>query len=346
MATRGRGRAAGAKAGGARAGSSAQGADFRSAEPAPLMLLKGSEHYVATRALDRVKTALKSQHPDLEYTRLDAADAASGELATIASPSLFGEPRLILVEDLAQMNDTFLTDALRFLDEPADPEVTLVLRHSGGNRGKKLLDALGPRAVVIDCTPVKSDAAKLDFVRAEFRSAHRTIHPDAARALVAAAGSSLSDLGGACQQLMRDVPVDITADHVDKYFGGRVEASAFKVAGAAFEGRGDAAARLYRHALATGVSPVAITAALARIGRQVAALVDHRGPQAQLASTLQLPPWQLKQAAETARRWTPVGAAEAVEAIAQADAEVKGVSRTPEYAVEKAIAAIASGVGR
>lgn len=341
MAPRGRGRASGA----GRAGS-AGGTDFRTAEPAPLMLLKGSEHYMATRALDRVKAALKAKHSDLEYTRIDAAEAASGELATVASPSLFGEPRLILVEDLAQMNDTFLTDALRFLDEPQEEEVTLVMRHSGGNRGKKLLDALSTKAVVIDCAPVKSDADKLDFVRAEFRAAQRTILPDAARALVAAAGSSLSDLGGACQQLMRDVPQDITADHVDKYFGGRVEASAFKVAGAAFDGRADAAARLYRHALATGVSPVAITAALARVARQVAALVDHRGPQGQLASALQLPPWQLKQASETARRWTPARAAEAVETIAQADAEVKGISRAPEYSVEKAIAAIAASAGR
>ena len=324
----------------------ASGGDYRTAEPAPLMLLKGSEHYLATRAMDRVKAALKAQHPDVEYTRLDAAEAGPGELFTLTSPSLFGEPRLILVEDLAQMNDIFAADALRYLEEPSDEDVTLVLRHSGGNRGKKLLDALGKRAVIIDCSPVKSDADKLDFVRQEFRAAQRTIHPDAARALVAAAGSSLSDLGGAGQQLMRDVEADITAEHVDQYFGGRVEASAFKVAGAAFDGRAEAAARLYRHALATGVSPVAITAALARLGRQIAALVDHRGSQGQLASALQLPPWQLKQAAETARRWTPARAADAVEAVAQADAEVKGVSRTPEYAVEKAIAAIASGIGR
>lgn len=324
----------------------AAGADFRSVQAAPLMLFKGSEDYLAARALDRVKAELRAQHAQLEYTRLDVSDAAPGELATVASPSLFGEPRLILAEDLAQMNDTFLDDALRFLDGPADNDVTLILRHTGGNRGKKLLDALSSRGVVVDCSPVKSDSDKLDFLRQEFRAAHRTIHPDAARALVAAAGSTLSDLGGACQQLMRDIAGDITVDHVDRYFGGRVEASAFKVADAAFEGRSEAAARLYRHALATGVSPVAITAALARKGRQIAVLVDHRGRPDQLASALGVPPWQLRQAAETARRWNPRAAADAVEAVAQADAEVKGVSRTPEYSVEKAIAAIAAGLGR
>lgn len=329
-----------------RSGSRAKstGTDFRAVEPAPLILLKGSEDYVATRALDRVKAELKSRHPELEYTRLDVSAATPGELSTLASPSLFGEPRLIFAEDLAQMNDTFLGEALQFLEEPADADVTLIFRHSGGNRGKKLLDALGAKAVVVDCAPVKSDNDKLDFLRQEFRAAARTIHPDAARALVAAAGSTLSDLGSAAQQLMRDITGDITAEEVDKYFGGRVEASAFKVADAAFEGRTEAATRLYRHAVATGVSPVAITAALARKGRQIAALVDHRGPQNQLASALGLPPWQLRQAAETARRWSPRAAADAVEAVAQADAEVKGLSRAPEYAVEKAIGRVSASI--
>lgn len=310
------------------------------------MLLKGSEDYLAARALDRIKHALRQQHAELEYTRLDVSEAAVGELPALASPSLFGEPRLILAEDLASTSDAFLTDALVYLEQPAEDDVTLVIRHTGGNRGKKLLDALAKKAVVVDCAPVKSDADKLDFLRQEFKAANRTIHPDAVRALAAAAGGTLSDLGSAAQQLLRDVSGDVTAEHVDRYFGGRVEASAFKVADAAFEGRGEAAVRLYRHAVATGVSPIAVTAALARKGRQIAALVDHRGRPDQLASALGAAPWQLKQTSEVARRWAPRAAAEAVEAIARADAEAKGAARTPEYSVERAISAIAAAAGR
>ncbi len=330
-----------------RAGGPKGGAvSFRTAEPAPVVLLRGAEDYLASRALDRIKAALREKHSELEYTRMDVSEAVVGELSTLASPSLFGEPRLILAEDVAKTSDAFLSDALTFLEQPVDEDVTLVLRHTGGNRGKKLLDALSRRAVVVDCAAVKSDTDKLEFLRQEFKGAGRTIHPDAARALVAAAGGTLSDLGAAAQQLMRDVPGDVTAEHVDKYFGGRVEASAFKVADAAFEGRGEAAMRLYRHALATGVAPVAVTAALARKGRQVGALVDHRGRPDQLASALGAAPWQLQQSAETARRWTPRAAARAVEAIARADAEAKGAGRTPEYSVERALAAIAADAGR
>lgn len=321
------------------------GVDFRTVEPAPLMLLRGPEDYIATRALDGIKARLRADQPDLEYTQLDASTAATGELTTLTSPSLFGEARLILAADLAQMNDAFLADALAQVEDVPE-DVTLVMRHSGGNRGKKLVDALSGRGVVVDCGAARTEAEKLDFLRRELRAAQRQIQPDAARALVAAAGSSLSDLGGAALQLIRDVPGEITESDVDRYHGGRVEASAFKVADAAFEGRRESAIRLYRHAVSTGVSPIAVTAALARKGRQVAALVEHRGSLDQLASSLGVAPWQLRQAGETARRWRSHRAASAVEAIARADAEAKGASRTPEYAVERAITTIAAAAGR
>ncbi|MDR8018641.1 DNA polymerase III subunit delta [Nesterenkonia aerolata] len=323
----------------------AVGEDFRTVEPAALMLLKGPEDYVAARAMDRIRGSLRESAPELEYTRLDASQAAAGELGTLASPSLFGEDRLILVEDLAQSTDALISDALALLAEPSDG-ATVVFRHTGGNRGKKLLDALNSQAVVIDCSAVKSDAEKMDFLRRELQASGRQMRPDAARALIAAAGGTLSDLGSALRQLLRDVAGEITEEHVDTYHGGRVEATAFKVADAAFDGRRDAATRLYRHAVATGVSPIAVTAALARKARQVAALVDHRGSPDALASALGAPPWQLRQAAETARRWQPQRAAAALEAVARADAEAKGASRTPEFAVERALWVIAGSTGR
>ena len=79
--------------------------------------------------------------PSLEVTDLDATSAALGDLTTLASPSLFGEPRLIRVGGVERLSEAFLTEALRYLEHPAD-ETTVVLRHAGGVRGKKLLDAV------------------------------------------------------------------------------------------------------------------------------------------------------------------------------------------------------------
>ena len=120
---------------------------------------------------------------------------------------------------------------------------------------------------MVECQPLKKDADKADFVGAEFRQAGRRIDPQAVRALVAAVGANLSELAAACSQLISDTPAEgsgtITPELVDKYYGGRVEATAFRVADAALAGNGPVALSSLRHALATGVDPVPLVAALA-----------------------------------------------------------------------------------
>lgn len=320
--------------------SASSGTDWRRAEPAPLMLLKGPEDFIATRVTDKVRTMLRQKDPGLEVHRLEAFDYQSGQLSLLASPSLFGEAKIVLADGLQDMNEAFLTDCLDYVSTPAE-DVTLILRHTGGNRGKKLLDAVAKAGVVIECQPIKSDADKADFVTGEFRARRRSIDPEAVRALIDATGGSLTDLAVACQQLVSDTEGTITSEVVDRYYGGRVEATAFRVADAAIEGRAGQAAALLRHALATGVSAPAITGALAMKTRQVARIVDARISQGQVAQVLGMAPWQAKRVAETVRFWNPATIAAAIEWVAQADAEAKGLAKDAEYAVERVVTRIA-----
>lgn len=321
-------------------------ASWRDVEPAPLVLLSGPEEYLAGRASDRIAAALRAQTPDLEVTRLDAAAYTAGELLMAASPSLFGDAKLILAGSLAQMNDDFLSDALAYVAGTAD-DVVLVLHHGGGTRGKKLLDAVrAAGAVTVDCQPLKKDSDKQDFVSQEFRSARRRIEPEAVRALVAAVGSNLAELASACSQLLSDTSGEITADLVEKYYGGRVEATAFKVADAALAGRGSLALSSLRHALATGVDPVPLVAALAMKMRQVAKVAGRRKSAAALAKELGMAPWQAQQAMEQAQYWSEEDLSRCIQAVADADAQVKGASRDPVYALERAVTEIALAARR
>ncbi|WP_313816824.1 DNA polymerase III subunit delta [Citricoccus sp.] len=320
--------------------STSSGADWRTVSPAPMMLLKGPEDFIAARVIDRVRTALREQDPGLEVHRVDAADYEGGQLSVLASPSLFGEAKILHVEGLQDMNEAFLTDCLDYVGHPAE-DVTLILRHTGGNRGKKLLDAATAAGVLVDCQPIKSDAEKSDFVHGEFRSRRRSIDPEGVRSLLDAAGGSLTDLAAACQQLAEDTEGTVTSQIVDRYYGGRVEATAFRVADAAIEGRAGQATALLRHALATGVSAPAITGALAMKTRQIARIVDARVGQGQIAGVLGMAPWQAKRVAETVRFWNPATIAAAIEWVAQADAEAKGLSKDADYAVERAVTRIA-----
>jgi len=109
--------------------------------PAPVVLISGPETVLAERASGMLRDFLRSEDPALEVSDLEADGYRRGELLTLASPSLFGEPRLIRVGAVERASDDFLIDALEYLEQTAE-STTLVLRHAGGQRGKKLLDAV------------------------------------------------------------------------------------------------------------------------------------------------------------------------------------------------------------
>jgi len=179
-------------------------------------------------------------------------------------------------------------------------------------------------------------------VTAEFRAASRRIDPDAVHALVNAVGAQLAELAAACSQLIADATTGVDAAMVDKYYGGRVEATGFKVADAAMAGNGPLALSTLRHALATGADPVPIVAALASKLRSLAKVAGAQGSSSQIAKQLGMQPWLVEQAQREVRRWTPEGLVRSIQVTAEADAQVKGLSRDPVYAVEHAVTVIAT----
>ena len=321
-------------------------ATWRDVTPAAVVLVGGPEDYIGARAMDRIRAQVRAVAPDVEITRLNAGSYTAGSLAMNVSPSLFGEQKLIEVDGLEAMNDAFLADALKYVVQP-EPEAFLVLRHGGGVRGKKLLDAIKAAGwPVVDCQPLKKDAEKIAFVTAEFRAASRRIDPDAVHALVNAVGAQLAELAAACSQLIADATTGVDAAMVDKYYGGRVEATGFKVADAAMAGNGPLALSTLRHALATGADPVPIVAALASKLRSLAKVAGAQGSSSQIAKQLGMQPWLVEQAQREVRRWTPEGLVRSIQVTAEADAQVKGLSRDPVYAVEHAVTVIATSVRR
>lgn len=309
------------------------------------MLVHGSESVLADRAVAGVVARSRAADPDLDVVRIEAAGYEAGMLATFTSPSLFGEAKLVVVAGVEAANEAFVTDVLAYLAAP-DPEVVVVLVHRGGNRGKKILDAArGIGAPVVDAAPLK-DSAKPDFVVAEFRRADRRVEPGAVRALVDAVGSDLRELASAVAQLISDTEGTVDAEAVERYYGGRVEASAFKVADAAVAGRFGQALALWRHALSTGAQPVPMVAVLAMKLRGMAKVAAAgRGRGAEVARAAGMAPWQVDRARRDLEHWTPDALARAIMAVAAADAEVKGAGRDPGYAVERALGVIAGAAG-
>jgi DNA polymerase-3 subunit delta len=310
--------------------------------PAHVVLVSGPEDFLADRAIRLLRDILKAEDPSLEVSDLDASGYVPGELITVASPSLFAEPRMIRASAVEKSSDAFLAETLRYLEAPAD-DTYLVLRHSGGVRGKKLLDAvrggLGG-GIEITCAELKKDSEKLEFAAAEFSSAGRRATPGALRAIVSAFSGDLAELAGACQQLLSDVDDDVTERTVEKYYSGRVETSAFRVADVAIAGRHGEALILLRHALASGADPVPMVAAFASKLRTMAKVSGGHGSAAQLAQKFGLAPWQVDRARRDLQGWSDAGLGACIQLLAETDAQVKGAGRDPVFALERMIGVI------
>jgi DNA polymerase-3 subunit delta len=308
--------------------------------PAPVVLVTGTETVLADRAIRLLRDILRAEDPSLEVSDIDAGAYAPGELLTLASPSLFAEPRLIRVENVDKMTDAFLDEALAYVASPAD-ETYLVLRYPSGTRGKKLLDAIRAGTgdgIEIVCAELKRDSDKQDFVAAEFAAARRKITGPGLRALVSAFSDDLAELAAACQQLLADTVDDVTDETVARYYAGRVETTAFAVADAAIAGHHGEALGLLRHALASGADPVPMVAAFASKIRTMAKLAGQRGSSNDLAQRFGLAPWQVDRAKRDLQGWTDAGLGRAIQTLAETDAQVKGGGRDPVYALEVMIA--------
>ena len=308
----------------------------------PYVLIAGPEQVLAERGLAQTIDDLKVTAPDLETIRLHAAAYTPGELLLHASPSLFGGAKCIVVHDLDEAADDLQTDLLAALSGEPEPDLTLVVTHKGGARGKKVLDTLrGNGARVIDAPAIKTDRDKADFAAHEFRRARRKATAEAVHALVEAVGKDVRELAAACQQLVDDTTGVIDEKVVMTYHGGKVEATGFRVADATMVGDTGEALRLLRHAIAVGVDPVPIVAVLAQQVRQLIKVGSAgRGRSADVARDVGMAPWQVDKARRALGGWTAEGLAVSLQALAAADFEVKGGGRDPVYAVERVVLTI------
>jgi DNA polymerase-3 subunit delta len=305
------------------------------------VLVRGAEPLLAERAVDGVVGLARARDPEIEKVELEGTTYGPGQLVVAASPSLFGEAKIVVVRSAESGTEDLMADLISYVGSP-DEETVLVVVHGGGQRGKKMLDTITKSgAPVMVCEPVTKDGEKASFVAGEFKAARRRADAEAVRALVDALGSDLRELASACSQLIADTTGTITAATVDKYYGGRVEATGFRVADAAVAGDAGGAVALLRHALDTGLDPVPIVAALALRLRNLAKVASMRGGGGFAARDIGMAPWQVDRARKDLRSWTPEGLAAAISAVAQADADVKGESRDPVFAVERAVLTIA-----
>jgi DNA polymerase-3 subunit delta len=306
-----------------------------------LLLVQGDEELLAARAISAAVAAARADEPGADVREYEAGALSAGEVAEMLSPSLFGGRRVLVLRSGQDARKDLVAALLAYAKNP-DPEVSLIVAHVGGAKGKAFADGLrAAGATVVPVAKLKGDRERTAFVRDEFRRNGGRCDEPAAAALLAAVGNDLREIAAACSQLLADTDGKITAAVVARYYKGRAEVSGFAVADAAMVGDVPGALEALRWALHVGVDPVPIADAIADGVRTVARVASAgRGNPYQLASSLGMPAWKIQKAQERSRGWTPEGLVDAMRAAADCNAAVKGGAEDRGYALERAVFAV------
>jgi DNA polymerase III subunit delta len=312
-----------------------------SAPPDPLLLVVGDEELLTARAISAAVDAARAAEPGADVREYEGGAISAGEVAEMLSPSLFGGRRVLVIRSGQDARKDLIAALLAYAKAP-DPDVSLIVAHLGGAKGKALADGLrSAGATVVPAAKLKGDRERIAFVRDEFRRNGGRCDETAASALLAAVGHDLREIAAACSQLLADTDGKMTEAVVARYYRGRAEVSGFSVADAAMVGDVPGALEALRWALHVGVDPVPIADALADGVRTVARVASAgRGNPYQLASSLGMPAWKIQRAQERGRGWTPDGLVDAMRAAADCNAAVKGGAEDRGYALERAVFAV------
>ncbi|HEY2207101.1 MAG TPA: DNA polymerase III subunit delta [Pseudonocardia sp.] len=314
--------------------------------PARLRLIVGDEELLVQRAVERALASARAADPTAELRRVTTSTLSRADLIELVSPSLFAEGRVVVLESAHEAGKDIASAIVDHAKDPADG-ISLVVLHAGGARGKALADALrAAGAEVTECARVTKYDERVDFVRAEVRRRGGRVTAEGVRVLIDAVGNDLRELAASASQLVADTEGEIDETAVRQYHRGRAEVTGFAVAEKAITGDRAGALEALRWAGQVGVPAVLVADALADAVRTVARVgAAGRGDPYRMAGALGMPPWKVRKAQGQARGWRPAGIAIAMAAVAEVNADVKGVAASAEYALERAVLRVVEARG-
>jgi competence protein ComEC len=261
----------------------------------PLTLVVGDEELLVSRAVSQIVAAARATEPDVDVRELEGGELVPGDLVDLLSPSLFAERRVLVLRAAEDLGKDISADLLDYVAKPLD-EVSLVVVHAGGAKGKALLAALQKAADrALSAARVTRPGERRDFLRGELRADGRQVDEEAVGALLDAVGNDLRELASAASQLLSDTDGPITVEAVARYHRGRAEANGFAVAERAVEGDLAGALELVRWWSMVKLEHVLVTSALANTLRSMAMVASAgRGPASVLAGQLGMPSWKVE----------------------------------------------------
>jgi DNA polymerase-3 subunit delta len=308
----------------------------------PVHLLWGEDAFLLREAAFEVLGAVRPRE-------VDASDWRGGETSDLATPSLFGEGRALLVTDAKNLPDDALFELRQYLRAP-DPEAPLVLTATVGERAKapaalaKLIAEVG---TVTEVKVQRKDLPGWMLQRAKVKELN--LAPEGAAALLGTLGPDPGALEQALDQLAAAYPDErVTAEVVSAQFRGLGEQHVWDLCDKAFARDLPAAMRSLGTMLEDREAGLlilgGITARLRDLLR-VKSLPD-RLPPAELAKQAGLRfDWQARRYQEQARRFSMEELVALHERVSWADRALKS-GATDDVVLPIVVSAIAGEPAR
>lgn len=283
---------------------------------------------------------------DMDAVEVDGAEWQGGELQSLATPSLFGEARALLLGDARSLPREAMDELAHYLTAP-DPDATLVITWTIAERGRpptalqKLVEPVGEVRRV--------DLARKDlepWLVARAKAEGLELAMPGARALVEALGIEPGQLVSALQQLASVFPGRrVGAQEVSRQFRGLGEQKTWDLCDRAFTKDLPGAIRSLRAIEEGGDEAIMVLGGISARLRdllKVRSLPDRMAP-AQVAREAGLRfDWQARRYQQQARNFSLAQLVALHDRITEADRALK--SGAPgDVVMPTLIAAIAAG---
>jgi DNA polymerase III subunit delta len=262
----------------------------------------------------------------LRATEIDASDWRGGELFDLATPSLWGERRALLVSGCQHLPEQGARELRSYIEAPSPDAICVMTLVTRGKSPALAKVVQGARGLARQVGIRRQDLPKWILERARARDAGMT--PAGAAALVATLGEDPATLDQAVEQLARAFPgKQIGPDHVHAQFEGLGEQRVWDLCDRAFSGNVSQALVVLRSLLAGRDDPLLILGGIASRLRdllRVQSLPDRIPPaEAAQAAGLRFD-WQVRRYREQARRYTPEEMADLHSRVVESDRALKG----------------------
>ena len=246
---------------------------------------------------------------DAPAREVDAAEWQGGEAADLATPSLFGERRALLVTEARHLPEHGTRELLSYLSSP-DPDALLIVCVTTADRGK-------PPAAILKAVQPVGEVQQIKLVRKELpgwivtrgRAREIDVAPAAAQSLVEVLGEEPALLDQAVDQLGSAFPGQrIDRDLVQRQFRGLGEQHMWDLCDKAFGKDLPGAIHSLRSMLDGRDDPLMILGGIAARLRDLLKVrsLPERMPLGEVAEAAGLRfDWQARRYRDQARRFTP-----------------------------------------